>query len=288
MFWKTDARYQPGKLVGAFLLFYGIFRFAIEFIREPDSQFAGDLRDRRAAHGPMAVAADDPGRAVPDADRQEAASSSRGNRWLRRGRLTPFEHALRERIEAEGPITVEAYMEACNAHYYATRDPLGAAGDFTTAPEVSQMFGEMVGAALADCWTRAGAPADAFYVELGPGRGTLASDALRVLRGAGFEGGVHFIETSPVLREIQRKSRPDAVWHDAMENLPRAAAAACRQRIFRRACRSVSLSGDRAAGQDRRRRAWPSIATGRLSRFAVRDEAARQSEPLLANAEGSP
>jgi NADH dehydrogenase [ubiquinone] 1 alpha subcomplex assembly factor 7 len=70
--------------------------------------------------------------------------------------VTPLERALRERIRAEGPITVEAFMEACNKHYYATRDPLGLRGDFTTAPEVSQMFGEMVGAALADCWKRAG------------------------------------------------------------------------------------------------------------------------------------
>ena len=85
-------------------------------------------------------------------------------------------------------------MEACNAYYYATRDPLGAAGDFTTAPEIHQMFGELVGAALADVWTRAGKPADAIYVELGPGRGTLASDALRVLRRAGFTGEVHLVE----------------------------------------------------------------------------------------------
>ena len=93
--------------------------------------------------------------------------------------MTPLERALRERIKAEGPITVEAFMEASNAYYYATRDPLGAGGDFTTAPEISQMFGEMIGAALADCWRRAGAPADAIYAELGPGRGTLARDALR-------------------------------------------------------------------------------------------------------------
>ena len=64
--------------------------------------------------------------------------------------MTPLERALRERIAAEGPISVETYMEACNAYYYATRDPLGARGDFTTAPEISQMFGELVGAALAD------------------------------------------------------------------------------------------------------------------------------------------
>jgi SAM-dependent MidA family methyltransferase len=112
-------------------------------------------------------------------------------------------------------------MHTCNSYYYATRDPLGAGGDFTTAPEVSQMFGEMVGAALADCWKRAGAPADAVYVELGPGRATLARDALRVLRATGFDGGVHFVEASPVLRRAQKEVEPTAVWHDAIGTLPR-------------------------------------------------------------------
>jgi len=134
--------------------------------------------------------------------------------------VTPLERALRERIAAEGPISVEAYMEACNAYYYATRDPLGALGDFTTSPEVSQMFGELVGAALADCWRRAGAPADPIYVELGPGRGTLASDALRMMRAAGFRGGEHLVETSPVLREIQKASVPSATWHESIDDLP--------------------------------------------------------------------
>jgi SAM-dependent MidA family methyltransferase len=134
--------------------------------------------------------------------------------------VTPLERALRERITAEGPITVEAYMEACNADYYATRDPLGARGDFITAPEVSQMFGEMVGACLADCWTRAGKPRDANYVELGPGRGTLAADALRVLRSAGFGGEVHFVETSPALRDAQGELHPVADWHESLLSLP--------------------------------------------------------------------
>ena len=111
-------------------------------------------------------------------------------------------------------------MGLCNDHYYATRDPLGAAGDFTTAPEISQMFGEMVGAALADCWLRAGAPADAVYVEFGPGRGTLAADALRVLAKAGLRPAVHFVETSPVLREEQAKRVPGAQWHDSLDDLP--------------------------------------------------------------------
>jgi len=119
-------------------------------------------------------------------------------------------------------MTVEAYMEACNAYYYATRDPLGRDGDFTTAPEISQMFGEMIGAALADAWVRAGKPADAIYAELGPGRGSLAADALRVLRRAGFEGAVHLVETSPVLRVQQGERVPDAKWHDSIEDLPAA------------------------------------------------------------------
>ena len=134
--------------------------------------------------------------------------------------MTPFERALRERIAAEGPITVETYMEACNGYYYATRDPLGAQGDFTTAPEISQMFGELIGAALADCWKRAGAPADAIYAELGPGRGTLARDALRVLRAARFRGEVHLVENSPVLRNLQHETVPDAHWHDSVGDLP--------------------------------------------------------------------
>lgn len=134
--------------------------------------------------------------------------------------MTPLERALRERIRAEGPISVEAYMEACNAYYYATRDPLGARGDFTTAPEISQMFGELVGAALADVWARAGRPADVRYVEFGPGRGTLAADALRVMRSAGLEPPVHLIETSPVLRASQKEAVPQAHWHDDLSGVP--------------------------------------------------------------------
>jgi SAM-dependent MidA family methyltransferase len=134
--------------------------------------------------------------------------------------VTPLERALRERIAAEGPITVEAFMEACNAYYYATRDPFGLRGDFTTAPEISQMFGEMIGAALADAWKRAGAPGQAIYVELGPGRGTLAADALRLMRSAGFGGDVHLVETSPVLRDMQKQRVPDAHWHESVDDVP--------------------------------------------------------------------
>jgi NADH dehydrogenase [ubiquinone] 1 alpha subcomplex assembly factor 7 len=128
--------------------------------------------------------------------------------------------ALRDRIALGGALTVADYMAAANEHYYATRDPLGAKGDFVTAPEISQMFGEIVGAALADVWARAGSPADAIYAELGPGRGTLAADALRVMRRSGFTGDVHLVETSPALRAAQARLVPDARFHDAIGDLP--------------------------------------------------------------------
>jgi SAM-dependent MidA family methyltransferase len=134
--------------------------------------------------------------------------------------LTPLERALRERIENEGAVSVEAFMEACNEYYYATRDPLGEGGDFMTAPEISQMFGEVIGACFADAWKRGGSPRDALYAELGPGRGTLSSDALRVLRAAGFDGEVHLVETSPVLRNTQQRTLPGAHFHDAIDELP--------------------------------------------------------------------
>ena len=130
------------------------------------------------------------------------------------------EDALKARIAAEGPIGVDDFMAAANAHYYATRDPLGSAGDFITAPEIHQMFGEMVGAALADVWTRAGRPAEVAYVELGPGRGTLAADALRVMERADLRPEVHFVETSPALRDIQRQRHPDAEWHEELLTIP--------------------------------------------------------------------
>ena len=136
--------------------------------------------------------------------------------------MTALAGQLRERIKAEGPITVEAYMAACNDHYYATRDPLGAAGDFTTAPEISQMFGELAGACLADCWQRAGSPDDAIYAELGPGRGTLAADALRVMKSVGFRGETHLVETSAALRQAQGERLSGAQWHNEIAGLPSA------------------------------------------------------------------
>jgi SAM-dependent MidA family methyltransferase len=110
-------------------------------------------------------------------------------------------------------------MAAANAHYYATRDPLGAGGDFTTSPEISQMFGELIGLWCADLWDRAGRP-DVAWVELGPGRGTLATDALRAMAKAGLTPQVHFVEISPTLRKAQAERVPGAVWHDGIATLP--------------------------------------------------------------------
>lgn len=131
-----------------------------------------------------------------------------------------LEEKLKARIAADGPIGVDEYMCAANAHYYATRDPLGASGDFITAPEIHQMFGELIGAALADVWFRAGKPIGAIYAELGPGRGTLANDALRVMRRAGFAGEVHLVESSPVLRQVQARLLPEARFHEDFSTLP--------------------------------------------------------------------
>src|SRR4051812_34952478 len=133
--------------------------------------------------------------------------------------MTRLEERLKARIAAEGPITVADYMAESSAHYYATRDPFGIEGDFMTAPEISQMFGELAGLWLADLWRRAGRPATARYVELGPGRGTLAEDALRAMRGAGLAPPVELVETSPVLRAAQAE-RLSARWHDDLSTLP--------------------------------------------------------------------
>src|SRR5215472_17811375 len=109
--------------------------------------------------------------------------------------------------------------------YYATRDPLGAAGDFSTAPEVNQVFGELIGLWCADVWTRMGRPDPVLLVELGPGRGTLMADALRALRVApDFRRALrlHLVETSANLRRAQAEKLADTspVWHDDLATLP--------------------------------------------------------------------
>ncbi|KTE22709.1 ATP synthase subunit beta [Sphingopyxis sp. H050] len=137
---------------------------------------------------------------------------------MRNGPPTP-EQLIKD-IAAARPMTVADYMAAANAHYYATRDPLGTAGDFTTAPEISQMFGELIGVWIADLWSRAGSPSFR-YVELGPGRGTLAADALRAASRFGcVPAGIHLVETSPTLRAAQSARLPAAEHHDEVDALP--------------------------------------------------------------------
>jgi SAM-dependent MidA family methyltransferase len=140
--------------------------------------------------------------------------------------VTPLGRLIAARIAAGGPMTVADYMADCLMHpdhgYYATRDPFGRAGDFVTAPEISQMFGELLGLSLAQAWLDQGSPAPFALAELGPGRGTLMADALRATRGVpGFHAGLrlHLVETSPALRAVQARHLA-ATWHDSLATLP--------------------------------------------------------------------
>ncbi|PLL14069.1 methyltransferase [Tabrizicola sp. TH137] len=143
--------------------------------------------------------------------------------------MTALAALLKARIAASGPMTLAEYMADCLLHprhgYYATRDPFGQAGDFTTAPEISQMFGELVGLCLAQAWLDQGAPAPFTLAELGPGRGTLMADALRATRAVpGFHAAarVVLVEASATLRQVQRATLKDhpVTWADSAEALP--------------------------------------------------------------------
>ena len=142
--------------------------------------------------------------------------------------MNPLGDLLRQRIRKDGPIGVDVFMAEALGHrehgYYMNRDPFGRAGDFVTAPETSQMFGELIGLWCLDTWQRMGAPADCLLIELGPGRGSLMSDALRAMAAvpnAGKTFDVHMVETSPHLREIQRETLNDAAatWHDLLDHI---------------------------------------------------------------------
>ncbi len=121
--------------------------------------------------------------------------------------------------------------------YYGTRNPIGAAGDFITAPEISQMFGELIGLWCADTWRKLGAPNPVRLAEIGPGRGTLMRDALRAVRTLpAFRGSadIHLVETSPVLRACQREMLPDvdATWHDRFLRVPEGPVIAVANELF--------------------------------------------------------
>lgn len=127
---------------------------------------------------------------------------------------------LAKQIEGSGPISVAEYMRAANSEYYGKSDPLGAEGDFITAPEISQMFGELVGMWLTDIWLRQNSPDNCQFVELGPGRGTLAADALRAMARFEFSPEMHFVETSEALRVKQAACVPHANFYNNIEHLP--------------------------------------------------------------------
>lgn len=142
--------------------------------------------------------------------------------------MKALEQLLTEMIAAEGPLRIDRYMSLCLGHpqhgYYITRDPLGDAGDFITAPEVSQVFGELIGIWAVGAWGAMGQPARFNLVELGPGRGTLMADILRTVRKAApafaAAAEVHLVETSPALRAKQQEALGEAVWHDRVEDVP--------------------------------------------------------------------
>ena len=143
--------------------------------------------------------------------------------------MTPLAERLTRRIARQGPITVADYMAAVLTDpehgYYMTGDPLGRRGDFITAPEISQMFGELIGLWCADTWQRLGAPGKVVLLELGPGRGTLMADALRAARlDPAFLDAVrvHLVEVSPVLRARQATALAEyaPTWHADLGGLP--------------------------------------------------------------------
>lgn len=141
--------------------------------------------------------------------------------------MTPLARIIAARIAAHGPMRLDEYMQTCLLHprhgYYTTREPFGTKGDFTTAPEVSQMFGEVLAAAIAQAWADQGRPKGAVLAEIGPGRGTLMADVLRVLsRLPGWDAQVVLVEASPRLRAVQT-ARLGPVRHvETVADLPQA------------------------------------------------------------------
>lgn len=142
-----------------------------------------------------------------------------------------LEDIIKEKVEKEGAITIAEYMELALCHseygYYMRKDPFGKEGDFTTAPEISQVFGEIMGIWLAYNWQQAGKPEEFALVEMGAGRGTLMSDILRATKNiAGFHeaASIHLVEISPTLKQKQWKNlatkHDNIEWHDSFDTIP--------------------------------------------------------------------
>lgn len=144
--------------------------------------------------------------------------------------FSPLQSEIKKLIKTAGPMPVWRYMELCLTHpqfgYYVSRDPLGREGDFTTAPEVSQMFGELLGLWAASVWKAIGSPPLLRLIELGPGRGTMMADALRALRVLPplYQAlSIHLVEINPVLRDKQKSTLSgvrNIAWHDNIDDIP--------------------------------------------------------------------
>lgn len=142
--------------------------------------------------------------------------------------MTPLEKIIGEIIAAEGPMPIDRYMGLCLGHplhgYYMGRDPFGEQGDFMTAPEISQIFGELIGVWCAAAWDAMGKPAQFNLVELGPGRGTLMADILnaaKVMKGFREAAHIHLVEMSPTLSKLQKeKLGNDVTWHESIASVP--------------------------------------------------------------------
>ena len=157
--------------------------------------------------------------------------------------IPPLEAEIRRRIAAAGPMPVNEYMSLCLTDpkhgYYTTHDPFGARGDFITAPEVSQMFGELIGLWMAAVWKQMGSPENLRIVELGPGRGTMLNDALRAAKVMpGFREAIvlDLVEISPALRQQQTRTlEPLAIpicWHPSLIDVPESAAIVVANEFF--------------------------------------------------------
>jgi len=143
---------------------------------------------------------------------------------------TPLEAQIIDRIASHGDLRLDHFMDLClfepTHGYYASRHPIGAphsrGGDFVTSPEISQIFGELIGAWCLDLWQRHAAAERLHLIEIGPGRGTLAGDIWRTICQSGHEAHIqmHLVETSPSLRSEQAQRVPQAQWHNHLETVP--------------------------------------------------------------------